>query len=124
MHTTPPMVIASAPNAGAVQPLTKKIAEVAISVAIVIPETGFDELPINPTIREETVTKRNPNRATNSDAARLAIQLTCAPGTGLNVRKKNIISTNTTDPPTTTLNGKSSSVRRGALFTPPLWRRL
>ena len=54
MHTTPPMVMASAPNAGAVQPLTKKIADVAIRVAMVIPETGFEELPINPTIREET----------------------------------------------------------------------
>src|SRR5882757_4228704 len=77
MHTTPPMVMASAPNAGAVQPFTRKIAEVAMSVAIVIPETGLDELPINPTIREETVTKRNPKRATNSDAERLATQLTC-----------------------------------------------
>src|ERR1700721_4223015 len=82
MHTTPPMVMASAPNAGAVQPFTRKIADVAISVAIVIPETGFEELPINPTIREETVTKRNQNRATSSDGARLAIQLTCPPGPG------------------------------------------
>ncbi len=118
MHTTPPMVMASAPNAGAVQPFTRKIAEVAISVAIVIPETGFEELPISPTMREETVTKRNPKKATSSDAARFAIQLTCAPGTGLNVRKKNIINTSTTDPPTTTLKGRSSSVRSGAALHP------
>jgi hypothetical protein len=68
-------------------------------------------------MREETVTKRNPKKATSSDAARLASQLTCAPGTGLKVRKKNIINTRTSDPPITTLKGRSSSVRSGALFT-------
>src|ERR1700691_3455274 len=123
MHTTPPIVMARAPKAGAVHPFTRKMAEVAMRVAIVMPETGFEELPINPTMREETVTKRNPKMATSTAAARLASQLTCAPGTGLKVRKKNIINTRTTDPPTTTLKGRSSSVRSGALFTPPLGRR-
>jgi len=27
---------------------------------MVIPEIGFEELPINPTIRDDTVTKKNP----------------------------------------------------------------
>ena len=107
MHTTPPIVIASAPNAGAVQPCIRKIAEVAISVAIVIPETGLAELPINPTIREDTVTNRNPKMTTSSEAARFAPMPTCAPGTGLKVRKKNIIATSNTDPPITTLIGRS-----------------
>ena len=60
MQTTPPMVMASAPKAGAVQPLTRKIAAVAISVAMVMPETGLAELPMSPTMRDATVTKRNP----------------------------------------------------------------
>src|ERR1700753_2656165 len=99
MHTTPPMVMANAQNAGAVQPFTRKIAEVAMSVAMVIPETGFDELPINPTMRDDTVTNKKPNSATSTEAARLASHPTCAPGTGLKVRKKNISSTSTTEPP-------------------------
>src|ERR1700739_5165095 len=37
------------------------IKDVAMSVAMVIPEIGFDEEPINPTMRDETVTKKNPN---------------------------------------------------------------
>ena len=61
MQTTPPMVMASAPKAGAVQPFTRKIAEVAIRVAMVIPEIGFDDEPISPVRRDETVTKRKPN---------------------------------------------------------------
>ena len=40
MQTTPPMVMASAPKAGAVQPLTRKMAAVAMRVAMVMPETG------------------------------------------------------------------------------------
>ncbi len=76
IQTTPPMLMASAPKAGAVQPLTRKIAAVAMRVAIVIPEIGFAELPIRPTIREETVTNRKPKITTRSEAARLANQPT------------------------------------------------
>ena len=118
MQTTLPMVIASTPNAGAVQPCTKKIAEVAISVAIVIPETGLAELPMSPTIRDATVTKRNPKTTTSREAARFASQPTCAPGTGLKVRKTNMITTSSADPPITTLMGRSSSVRTAAAFAP------
>jgi len=42
---------ASAPKAGAVHPLTRKMAEVAISVAMVMPETGEAEEPTMPTMR-------------------------------------------------------------------------
>ena len=72
MQTTPPMVMARAPKAGAVQPLTRKIAEVAISVAIVMPETGEADEPTMPTIRAETVTKRKPKTTISNAAARFA----------------------------------------------------
>src|ERR1035437_264161 len=113
MQTTPPMVMASAPKAGVVQPSTRKMADVAISVAIVIPEMGLAEEPIRPTIRELTVTKRKPKTTISKEAARLASQPTKAPGTGLNSRKQNIRITSTIEPPTTTLIGRSFSVRRG-----------
>ena len=76
MQTTPPMVMASAPKAGAVQPWTRKMAAVAMSVAMVMPETGLAEEPTRPTMRELTVTKRNPKTTTSSEAARLAAQPT------------------------------------------------
>ena len=47
MQTIPPMVMASAPKAGAVQPLTRKIAEVAIRVAMGMPETVLAEMRKN-----------------------------------------------------------------------------
>src|SRR3954469_1884687 len=55
MQTTPPMLMASAKNAGAVHPMTKNMAHVAMRVAIAMPEMGFEDVPINPVIREETV---------------------------------------------------------------------
>ncbi len=84
MQTTPPMVMASAPKAGAVQPLTRKMAAVAMRVAMVMPETGEAEQPTMPTMRALTVTKRKPKTTTRRAAAKLARTPTCAPGTGLN----------------------------------------
>ena len=60
-----------------------KIADVAINVAIVMPLMGLAELPIRPTIRELTVTKRKPKTTISSEAARFCSSVTCAPGTGL-----------------------------------------
>src|SRR4051812_11940226 len=37
-----------------------KMRHVAIKVAMVMPEIGFDELPMMPTMRDETVTKKKP----------------------------------------------------------------
>ena len=34
--------------------------QVMISVAIVMPEIGFDELPMSPVMRDDTVTKKKP----------------------------------------------------------------
>ena len=90
MQTMPPMVMARAPKAGAVQPRTRKMALVAMRVAIVMPETGEDDEPTMPTMRAETVTNRKPKTTTRSAAAMLARRPTCAPGTGWNWRKATI----------------------------------
>ncbi len=119
-QTTPPMVMASAPKAGAVQPFTRKMAVVAISVAMVMPETGLAELPMSPTMRDATVTKRNPKITTRIDAAKFDSSVVCAPGTGWKVRKKNISSTSAAEPRTTTLMGRSRSVRSAAGLPAPL----
>ena len=37
-----------------------KIEQVRISVAMVIPEIGFDEVPMRPVMREDTVAKKKP----------------------------------------------------------------
>src|ERR1700677_3263680 len=58
MQTTPPMVMARAPKAGAVQPLTRKMAAVAMSVAMVMPETGDADEPTMPTFRGLTGPRR------------------------------------------------------------------
>ena len=117
--------MASAPNAGAVHPFTRKIAEVAISVAMVMPETGDADEPTMPTMRAETVTKRKPKTTISSAAARFASGPTYAPGTGLNCRKRNMRTISTALPPKTTLGGRSCSVREGraaASFAPPFLR--
>src|ERR1700739_1091030 len=103
MQTTPQIVVAPPQNAGAVHPCTRKTADVAINVAIVIPDTGLAEDPTNPTMRELTVTKRNPKTTTSSDAARFASQPTNAPGTGLNSRKRTMQATISSEPINTTL---------------------
>ena len=83
MQTTPPIVMASAPKAGAVQPFTRKIAEVAISVAMVIPEMGLAELPIRPTMREETVTNKNSKHYDQERRSQIGKQAGLRAGNGL-----------------------------------------
>ena len=61
MQTTPAIESAVTRYSGPTQPSTTKIRQARSSVAIVIPEIGFDDEPITPVIRELTVTKRNPN---------------------------------------------------------------
>ena len=62
MQTTPAIDSAVRRYSGPTQPSTTKIRQVKSSVAIVIPEIGFDDEPITPVIRELTVTNRNPNK--------------------------------------------------------------
>jgi hypothetical protein len=47
------------------------MAHVAMRVAMAMPEIGFDELPIKPVMRDETVTKRKPKTTTRSAARKL-----------------------------------------------------
>src|SRR5512137_230505 len=54
-------------------PSARKVRLVSSSVATVIPEIGFDELPISPVNRELTVTKRNPNTTMRTAPRRLIL---------------------------------------------------
>ena len=42
------------------QPTATKMLQVMMSVAIVMPEIGLDELPMSPVMRDDTVTKKKP----------------------------------------------------------------
>ena len=77
-HTTPPIVSASTAKGGASIPATRNIAQVAISVAIAMPLMGFEQLPIRPQMREDTVTNKKPED-NHEDRPRA----NCAENTGL-----------------------------------------
>jgi hypothetical protein len=66
MQTMPPTMSAIGWYASPVQPSATKTRHVAMSVAMVIPEIGFDELPMIPTMRLDTVTKKKPKTTTRS----------------------------------------------------------
>ena len=89
-----------------------------MSVAMVMPLTGFDELPISPLMRDATVTNRKPKTITSSAAMRLENRPVLAPGIGLNVRSAHIIAIITMDPISTNFIGKSYS-RRSACAAMP-----
>ena len=79
---------------------------------MVIPETGFDEVPINPTIRLDTVTKKNPNIMTRTPINSLFnIE---SPGICGSIAIK---TTRAMLPNMTVLNERSSSVRFTAFFS-------
>src|SRR5882672_8961613 len=101
------MVIARAAYAPPVQPVTRNIAQVAINVAIVMPLTGFDDVPINPQMRQETVTNRNPKNITSSAAARFENTPVAAPGIGLNVSSAQIMANKIAEPINTNFIGRS-----------------
>src|SRR4029450_8288271 len=60
MQTTAPTHRAIGEYHSPVHPSATKIVHVRISVAIVMPEIGFDELPISPVMRDDTLTKKKP----------------------------------------------------------------
>src|SRR5512145_3409493 len=105
MQTTPPTVRASTAYAGVVHPAARNSAQVAISVAMVMPETGLAEVPIRPQMREDTVTNRKPNTTTRTDAMRLLNTPVLAPGTGLKVSRAHSSRTITAEPPRTSVLG-------------------
>ena len=77
--------------------------QVRISVAIVMPETGFDDDPIRPVMRDETVTKKKPKTSRSTDARML-------PWVGIRgATARNTASAS--EPPSTTISGRSRSVR-------------
>ena len=78
---------------------------------MVIPEIGLDDVPIRPQMRDETVTKRKPKITTRTAATRLANAPVGAPGIGMKVRKAHIATAIISDPPSTTLLGRSFDVR-------------
>ena len=96
----------------------------AISVAIVIPLMGFEELPIKPLMRDATVTNKNPNTTTNSAASKSANPLVIAPGIGLNFSSAHIIATITAEPISTTRMDISRSVRLTAAAVAACFARI
>jgi hypothetical protein len=81
-----------------------------ISVAIVIPEIGFDEEPMSPVMRDDTVAKKKPNSTMRIDTT----MLPCVGRPGITMRK----SASAAVPASTTTIGMSRSVRM-ALVVPP-----
>ncbi len=73
-----------------------------MSVAMVIPEMGFDELPMRPVMREDTVTKKKP-KSTIRMAAR---KLYWSGIRGASAKK----SASSSEPTRTTVSGRSRSV--------------
>src|SRR4051812_29419481 len=103
MATTAPTHNATGEYHSPDQPTAMKIEQVKISVAMVMPEIGLDDEPIRPTMREETVTKKNPKTTTRSEARALPCVGIC----GATARKI----ARATVPPSTTVSGRSCSVR-------------
>ena len=83
----------------------------AIRVAMAMPEIGFDEVPMSPAMREDTVTNRKPKTTTSTEAIRLAPAPVGAPGTGLKVRKTHMRTTMIAEPASTSVIGRSCCVR-------------
>ena len=76
-----------------------------------MPEMGFEEVPMSPTMREDTVTNRKPKITTSREASRLAKTPVGAPGTGLNVSSDQTNRTITADPASTNVVLRSRLVR-------------
>src|SRR4051812_37757803 len=103
MQTIAPMPIAIGEYMSPVQPSATKSRQGRIKVAIVMPEIGFDDVPIRPVMRDETVAKKKPKIKTRTAARTLPY----VGSDGTTMRK----SARRSDPPTTTVIGMSRSVR-------------
>ena len=57
--------------------------QVMIKVAMVMPEIGFDEEPIRPVMRDDTVAKKNPKKMISTDTR----MLPCVGRPGVTARK-------------------------------------
>src|SRR5438128_4903158 len=101
MQTTAPMERASTFSAGDVMPMVRKRKQVSIKVATVMLEIGFEEEPISPVRRDDTVTKRKPNKITKMAPSMAVPQLISCP------RKKVRIAISARQPKKTTLSERS-----------------
>src|SRR5262245_36350516 len=102
MHTIAPTHSAIGAYMSPVHPSATNSRQVRISAAIVIPEMGFDDDPIRPVIREDTVAKKKPK-------IRMRMAATILPWVGNpGVTARKIASS--TEPPSTTAIGMSRSV--------------
>ena len=72
MQTMPPTHSAIGWYASPVQPRPTKIRHVAMSVAMVMPEIGFERVPMMPTMRLDTVTKKKPKTTIRTPSSELA----------------------------------------------------
>ena len=109
IQITEPIAIAAVIPSIPVFPLPL-IAIVAISrVAIAIPDTGLLELPTRPTIREDTVAKKNPKITISAAPSRV----TGIAGTA------QMITTIATIPTKMNCIGRSCAVRAVLVFFPP-----
>src|SRR3546814_12366106 len=75
MQIIPPTTNTMGSKALPVSPNAIKIRQVPISVAMVMPETGLELDPIRPTIRLETVTKKNPKTTMSNPRSSLLYQV-------------------------------------------------
>ena len=82
-------------------------------MAIVMPETGFDDEPIRPTMRDDTVTKKKPKMMTSTEARKL-------PWVGMPGATARKMASSSV-PTSTTVIGMSRSVRTRARRAVP-WR--
>ena len=106
MHTSAPTQRATGWNTSPVRPMRTKTTHVPMSVAIVMPEIGFEDVPMIPTIRDETVTKKNPKTTIRAD-------MRSDPGNGPCGKpgRTAMMSARTAEPTSTKPIGRSSSVR-------------
>ena len=82
---------------------------------MVMPEIGFDDVPMSPTMRLATVTKKNPNTITSRPSSSLLPMP--LPGTNGSTA---MIATSPAQPNSTTVIGRSRSVRLVCPASPPL----
>src|ERR1700693_78051 len=113
-QTIAPTHSATAWYTSPVRPSATNTTHVAMIVAIVMPEIGFDDVPMIPTMREDTVTKKNPNTTTRSP-------MTSEPGKGPCGKPGRTVMrrARTMEPMTTTPMPRSLSVRLTLLPSAP-----
>ena len=89
-----------------------------------IPLTGLADVPISPQIRDDTVTKRNPNSTTKSDATRFSTADVRAPAIGSKVSISHITTMIASDPRTTDFMAMSRSSRPPPVAAPACCERM